>query len=107
MRRILLSATILTNTCLSAQAAPPLCALPVPQSRQSSQSPLLVRPNLLEPPRLLPPHRHFPSARPRQHLSPYPAYLSCATSKRLAPNSSTSASPTGYTASRRRPAISS
>ena len=28
MRRILLSATILTNTCLSAQAAPPLCALP-------------------------------------------------------------------------------
>ena len=28
MRRILLSATILTNTCLSAQAAEPLCALP-------------------------------------------------------------------------------
>ena len=50
MHRILLSATILTNTCLSAQAAPPLCALP------STKPPItsIAAPGATEPSRAAP-----------------------------------------------------
>ena len=54
MHRILLSATILTNTCLSAQAAAPLCALP------SAKPPVvtIAAPGRTEPSRAAP----FPAA---------------------------------------------
>ena len=64
MRYILLSATALVGACLSAQAAPPLCALP-----KSSVTPTLVA-DTTPPPQVSVPAARQTAAQPSQAVTP-------------------------------------